>query len=379
MTLINTIRIGLLLLGTLLLFFSWEHKSFSALLLVGVVFLTISTTLLPSYINIMVPILTTGIMLTIAEITLPYFIPSMQNLTEFGTKSSYAKVRYNERIPGFGYRPTPGDHTSRKTNSAGDIVIYDVVYTIGDDGYRLDVDSDNFDIFIYGGSFTFGEGLNDNETLSYYLYQNHGIRTKNVGVHGYGLHQALYNIEQGLTSSGVDGINVLLTSPYHALRSSCKPYYTGGTPRYEITSEGVQLDGVCSGGTIISRILGKSRIYELVGKVLNKNISRITDSDIELYLAIIREIARLSDENNARLLIAYIDENEEQLSSTNWSNKSLIVELSNIAEVVDVTLAERRQDLDPKYFIHELDQHPTALANQSRAKILQSFLTKPLK
>ena len=223
----------------------------------------------------------------------------------------------------------------------------------------------------------FGEGLNDNETLSYYLHQNHGITTKNVGVHGYGLHQALYNIEQGLTSSEVGGVNVLLTTPWHAARSSCKPSYSIGTPRYEITSEGIRLVGVCSGG-LIKRVLMKSNVVSLVTTALSNNKNGMTDSDIDLFIAIIREIARLSAENNARLLIAYIDIKVELISSTKWSNESLIAELSKIAEVVDVTLAERHEDLNPKYYIHEYDQHPSAFANRSRAEILQSFISHSL-
>ena len=106
---------------------------------------------------------------------------------------------FERRIPGFGYRLKPGVHKVKLATTKGDI-IYDTVYTIGNDGYRLDINGKDFDIFIYGGSIAFGEGLNDNETLSYYLFHNYGIMSKNVSSHGYGMHQALYNIEQGLTS-----------------------------------------------------------------------------------------------------------------------------------------------------------------------------------
>ena len=143
---------------------------------------------------------------------------------------------------------------SRKITSQAEI-IYDVIYTIGSDGYRSDIKETEFDAFIYGGSFTFGEGLNDNETLAFYLHQNHGVRAKNVGVHGYGLHQALYNIEQGLTSQSLTGINILLTAPWHALRSACKPAYAGGTPKYEITPKGLKRVGVCDEQSFISRLL----------------------------------------------------------------------------------------------------------------------------
>ena len=177
-----------------------------------------------------------------------------------------------------------------------------------------------------------------------------------------------------MTSIDLGRVNVLLTDPWHSLRSSCKSSYAAATPSYETTVEGLKLIGVCSGGGFISMVLYKSNIIRTIAKVLHNENNIITDSDIDLYVAIIQEIARLSDENNARLIIAYIKAKDELLASAKWTNESLITELSNIGTVVDVTLAERREDLDQKYYIQELDQHPSALANQRRAEILQSFI-----
>ena len=237
--------------------------------------------LLPQYKHITVPIITTGVTLVVAEIVLPFVIPSSQSLTQYDATSGYAAGGYRERIPGFGYRPNPGVYTSRKITSQAEI-IYDVIYTIGSDGYRSDIKETEFDAFIYGGSFTFGEGLNDNETLAFYLHQNHGVRAKNVGVHGYGLHQALYNIEQGLTSQSLTGINILLTAPWHALRSACKPAYAGGTPKYEITPKGLKRVGVCDEQSFISRLLKKSSIASLITTALVNSENTITDSDLDL-------------------------------------------------------------------------------------------------
>lgn len=368
---INLSRIGLFMLGTLLLYLSWKYKSFATLLLAAVILITFSTLLFSKYKNMLIPVIATLIMLFIAEISLPYVVTGMQSSVKTVSETSYEPGGYFERILGFGYRPKPGVHKVKLATTKGNI-IYDVVYTIGDDGYRLDVNGKDFGVFIYGGSFTFGEGLNDNQTISYYLFHNYGIKTKNIASHGYGLHQALFNIEQGLTSKKRGGVNVLITAPWHSLRSSCKPYYTYGTPRYEITIEGAQLKGVCE-KSFIKRILLTSNIANLITALLtDENI--ITDNDMDLYIAIIRQIARLSDENNANLIIGYIDATEEELSRTKWTNEKIIAELSKIAKVVDITLAERREDLDKKYYIHEFDKHPTAIANQKRAEILYPLI-----
>ena len=166
---------------------------------------------------------------------------------------------------------------------------------------------------------------------------------------------------------------MLLTAPWHALRSSCKPSYARGTPRYEIMAEGLQLVGVCSGGGVIDRILQRSNIMSLITSVFQEE-NVITDNDIALYVEIIKEIARLSRDNNSELLITYIDATSEQLANTRWSNETIISELSKLGTIVDVTLAETREELDARFYIHELDKHPSAISNEYRASIISSYL-----
>ena len=138
-----------------------------------------------------------------------------------------------QKIDGYGYIGIEGSHKQKKVGPDNEI-IYDVIYTFGKDGYRLDVPHNDFQIYIYGDSNLFGDGLNDNETLSYFLNKNHNIKSKNLGMGGYGMHQALFNMQNGKIATG--GINILFTSIGHASRSACKPVYSSGTPRYKINN-----------------------------------------------------------------------------------------------------------------------------------------------
>ena len=372
MSWIRTFQIFLFFIGAILLLVAWEYRNFASLLMVVVVLSALIASFAPKTQTTLIPLIAVFSVLAVAEIVLPFISPGSQGLTQHDQTSGYASGGYNERINGFGYRPNPGVYTSRKLTSEGD-VIYDVVYTIGEDGYRNDIQSTDIAAYIYGGSFTFGEGLNDNETLSFYLLNKHGIGSKNVGVHGYGMHQALYNIEQGLVSQRENIVNVLLTAPWHALRSSCKPSYAGGTPKYELTEEGIQLNGVCAGGSFTQRVLQKSNVFSLVASLFDE-VNVITDSDMDLYIEIVKRIARHTEDNNSKLVIAYIDATDERLGNTRWSNDSIITELSNFATVLDVTLAETREELDPRFYIHERDVHPSAIANEYRAAIISSHL-----
>ena len=372
MSSIRIFQIFLFFLGALLLLLAWEYRNFASLLMTVVVVLSLIVSFSSKVQSTLIPLISVFAVLAVADVALPVILSGSQELTQNDQTTGYASGGYYERINGFGYRPNPGVYTHRKLTSEDD-VIYDVVYTIGEDGYRNDIQTTDFAAYIYGGSFTFGEGLNDNETLSFYLLHNHGISSKNVGVHGYGMHQALYNIEQGLVPQRENVVNILVTAPWHALRSSCKPSYAAGTPKYELTEEGIYLNGVCAGRGFAQRVLRRSNVFQLVASLI-EDINVITDSDINLYIEIIKEIARHTEENNSNLVIAYIDATEEWLATTKWSNDSIIAELSNFATVLDVTLAETREKLDPRFYIHELDMHPSAIANEYRAAIIASHL-----
>ena len=98
-----------------------------------------------------------------------------------------------------------------------------MIYNIGKDNFRKSLFNGKAKIHLFGGSFAFGEGLNENQTLAYYLWKEHDLKTKNFGVHGYGTHQALFLIEK-LNKSSVDGINLILTGPFHIRRNACKVF-----------------------------------------------------------------------------------------------------------------------------------------------------------
>ena len=118
----------------------------------------------------------------------------------------------------------------------------------------------------------------------------------------------------------------------------------------------------------------KSNLVKFLKLDTKKEHNVITDKDIELYIEIIKEIQRLSVVNNASLVIAYIDSANELLSNTKWTNDSLITEFRKITDnIIDVTLSENYEDLDPKYYIHELDQHPSSIANEHRAELISKF------
>ena len=73
-----------------------------------------------------------------------------------------------------------------------------MIYTIGQDGYRKDIDTDSAMVIFTEDHMHLVRDSNDNQTISYYLYEQYNISTKNMGVHGFGITTlALYNYTTG--------------------------------------------------------------------------------------------------------------------------------------------------------------------------------------
>lgn len=370
------LKASLLIFSLILLLYSYSTKSFPLLCFgISLILFSISTRknrLGKTTIASGISFLSIGV----AEIFLPYLAPNPASQVVESIEPKYGKNAYFERIPDFGFKPRAGVYSHSKSLRSNDTVIYDVEYTIGADGYRADAVSNDYRAYLFGGSYTFGEGLEDSQTISSYLLNNHQIHAKNMGVHGYGLHHALFTIQNSTFPNDHNHINVLITSPFHAKRSSCKQPYSRGTPRYVQESGTIILKGVCSGDNFILRVLSKSLIWTSIENLIF-DYHTISESEIELYIKIIKEIHRLSSERGSKLVIAYIAYKEAAMSNTSWTNESLSDVLALHAdEFVDITLADRIENLSGEYFHHELDTHPSAIANERRAEIISSALMR---
>jgi hypothetical protein len=258
-----------------------------------------------------------------------------------------------------------------------------VKYSIGEDGFRVTPVASTRDtqrINFLGDSFTFGEGLKDNETLPYFIHEAiKNISVKNLGFPATGVHQALAILESERDMTGA--INFLLTSPWHAVRSSCKPIWTIGSPKYEIQSNGALVRvGRCfhrGEFSVLRKILTHSTLYSIAEKEWRSSIS---DSDLDLYLAIVRRIGEISHRRNQKFVIGFLKAEENFFKSTSYTNEKVFQQLKGWSDdIVDVTLAERIEDLDARYFIHQLDKHPSPLGNFKRAVMLAPILDQHLR
>ena len=357
---------------------SFTTRSFGGMLL-AVFFILISLLPITRLTDVLVLLSSITLSLAVGEFTIGVFYMPLHIIKpiHYSPDSDYTK-RYWSKSD-LGSQPLPGRHTSKLLSDGGD-VIYDVVYSIGENGFRITASnsrSARIHINFFGCSFVFGEGLNDNETLPHFLHAiDHSISVKNFGVHGYGVHQALRILESTRDTKG--SINFLLTAPWHAERSACIPAYSAGSPKYKLSDDGqLTLDGACAIQPIkddfISLTLNHSNMYQLARSFTSKESQ---DRQIDLYLAIIGQINKLSQARNQRFIIGFIKA-ENAWFNGQYSNEKIFEHLSGMGiEVIDLTLAPSADKLSREYYIHPLDLHPSARANEARAKLLKQYLEK---
>jgi len=291
----------------------------------------------------------------------------------------------------FGSQPKPGVFTAKKIASNGD-VLYDTVFTIGPDGFRVTPkygDKQTHRINFLGDSFTFGEGVADNETMAYYVgdlvnSQKQGakapLEVKNYGIHGWGIHQGLAVLQSKLDTKA--NLNFVLTAPWHASRVGCADFFSLGSPKYELQSDGlVKRDGYCRSFSWVEHspkalrgLITSSKVFNLI----QDSVLVTTDQDkqLEIYLGVLKTIAAESKKRGEDLVVGFIKADDQWFVGT-YNNSKVIEAIKGMGiNVIDMTLADKNELIDRSYYIHELDKHPTGAANLARAKLLMNNIAQ---
>lgn len=211
-----------------------------------------------------------------------------------------------------GYR-LAGSRRARSTLTKDKALIYDVVYTIEDSGFRATPGApvDGRAVLLMGDSFQFGDGLEDDQTLAFHLASRSAgeFRPVNLGTPGYGPHQVLRQLQLGVPLvSGTDHMDFLFLNilDQHIRRASGKAHWLRDSPRYEVSTEGVVLAGVFRPSSkFMDKLVEDSAVLALLGEALD----RYRSSDQKRFVAILREIqAEAKARYGARLLVLYYPE-----------------------------------------------------------------------
>ena len=292
------------------------------------------------------------------------------------------KPRYAYGAP-LGYEYTPDNvmrHWCRPDGAEG--YLFDARMTIGPGGSRETRGNPGGEqawLFL-GCSFTFGYGLNDDQTLPHYFSEATGFtdHVVNLGVSGYGPHQSLRDLvldrhpgRAGVDPARVKGVVFSLIDD-HADRVE-RPNQPG-TPVYGLDSSGgLVFEGNVTESWLSSRLymlMEKSRIYpNLIWRLRNSQTKGDSSYGVDLTLAIFKEMDRVCRERyGVGLTVVY------------WNNDSAFKKGLTDAGIRVIAVADafgsdwRRTAIEYELF----DGHPSAYANRKLGRYLAEEFGKNL-
>jgi hypothetical protein len=286
------------------------------------------------------------------------------------TKWFYEDNYFDHSDPDLGYSPTKNKKTQSTLTLSGK-TIYNATYTIDRFSHRITPEAvpDDCALF-FGGSFIFGEGVNDEETTPWLTARRLNIKTINYAFHGYGPHQMLANIESGRVQNSLEGCKplaaVYLMIEGHIRRSAGKISWGSNGPRYMLDEnsnairKGTFKDGINSYASEVidkvNRKLRKSVAYNyfIDGRILFPNYG--IDNDISLLASIVKTSrdSLIQEYPGLTFVVLYWD------SSADTSQKQVIEQLKNNGIEV-ILMSEEISDLQTnkdKYTLSKYDRHP---------------------
>jgi hypothetical protein len=204
-----------------------------------------------------------------------------------------------------GYAPLP-EASAAVAEYYGDEVVYEVSYQFDARGLRVTPpaapDEDAACIAFFGGSFTFGEGLEDDETLpSAVAAATDGeYHVCNFGLSGYGAHQMLAALENGLVVGVGCRIKYAIYQGMlpHVTRALGKNSWDKHTPRYEQNAEGVavQRGHHDDGSWFVEKFRAQLLKSEIVKRSTGVDYRDVTLDDVALYVAIVDKSRAIIEE-----------------------------------------------------------------------------------
>ncbi|MDH3689553.1 MAG: hypothetical protein OEU36_08760 [Gammaproteobacteria bacterium] len=334
--------------------------------------------------------------LAIAELALslaePNDLKSQQNTSRF-SKGYSQPLRKNGGDLGYQIYPA---RAVRSWKTVGNEKLYDVIYTINEDGYRQTPgftgdEEAEAPIVFYGGSMAFGEGVNDDETLPYYLAAETGWRRPilNLGFSGYGPHQMLRSIELGNPRNfGYDSVAVAVYEgiPDHARRAIGEAWWDPVGPEYELNETGsVQYRGrftdvsddyiqVYYRYLQLVKVARRSRVVDWTGNLLFGTKAKDPEESVRLMMAIVDKAAAILEQDyGAEFMVLFWDDETEESSLILEGLAEKEIPTIKVSDLFEVKAFGPAPSEQADYEIPN-DGHATAAANRLLAEALMQHL-----
>jgi hypothetical protein len=158
----------------------------------------------------------------------------------------HKRDRFYQLVDDVGFIPKANARMTR-AEVEGRTFYHDVIYTTGPDHFRVVPEAtENADacVLLFGDSFTFGDGVSDEETYAAQIVKRSGRRVaaQNFAVSGWGPHQFLAGLQSGRFQRAVrcrptDAVFLMIPSLIWRASGVTNPWDTNG-PRYRLGADG---------------------------------------------------------------------------------------------------------------------------------------------
>ena len=270
-----------------------------------------------------------------------------------------------------------------------DELVFDVVYTIDKNGLRAtpppqDPNEQECILFL-GDSLTFGEGVNDRETLPYItsLKPNQQFQVYNFAFRGYGPHQMLASLEQGRIAEIAKcqpKYAILQVISDHVPRVAGLSAWDPNGPRFILNKNGeVERDGNFGDRSLIPSNFITIKIQKNLQKslILEKIFFKprpINQDDTDLLVGIV-------DRFNDTFKTDYPDSEFHIIfwNTDDAMNKQEIIKglkAHNLKIHLINDIIPNYDNNSSRYQISKYDSHPNALANKKIADYITRNILK---
>ena len=270
---------------------------------------------------------------------------------------------------------------SRSTLMKDGRLIYDVVYTMDAHGFRAlpRGPAGATPVLMLGDSFNFGLGINDDQTLAYYLQDLSAGRLQPfvLATPGMGPHQVLRQLEIGEpTKSGHKTFAWALMSIVddHVLRASGRSSWLRDTPRYDVDADDrlVLHGNYLASSKFVQNLIVGSRAFALTWIALTND----PPAERRRFVRILREIkTRLSSEYGAKLLMLYYSGQTWRGELTGWRDEMVPLLCQAGVPFIEVNALLRGSSVPVEHFYIAGDGHPTPQLNRLLASAVIAAMT----
>jgi hypothetical protein len=296
-------------------------------------------------------------------------------------------------LSSLGYINWPGTFRAVKTYGFGTGVVYDVHYSIDKNSMRVTPDSPKGHgpaIMFFGDSFTFGQGVNDDETLPNAFSILSGMRVLNFGASGYGPQQMLRLLELDIpkiVEPQFPRLMVYTALAEHIQRAAGHADWDQDGPLYEVENDraryvgsfsehNIACDPMAIKRTVIERLLEASSIWQAYAGSDYCSASHDMDTlkhDRTRFLAIVKDASAIAQQKYQSNLVVILWDSTRADDSTEQDVKWIEAKLLD-NNIPTLTLSKTVKERHFDSWIIERDGHPDPRAYREVAKTLISWL-----